>query len=139
MHASSTFTVSDWTPAAPPDAVGGQPLPTTAAPVGLAHMVKTFTGDLTGRAVTWFLGCRNEQTGEGSYAAMEVVDGVLGGRRGTFNIVHAASTHGSDRYDEHLAIVPGSGTDELAGLTGSGRVVIDDDGTHHLVLEYALD
>jgi len=35
--------------------------------------------------------------------------------------------------------VPGSGTDELAGLTGSGRVVIDDDGTHHLVLAYALD
>lgn len=139
MHASSTFTVSDWTPTTPPDEVGGLRVPATAAPAGLAHMVKTFDGDLTGRAVTWFLGALNETTGEGSYAALEVVDGVLGGRRGTFNLVHAASTHGTDRYDEHLTIVPGSGTDELVGLRGSGRLVVEDDGTHRLVLDYTLD
>ena len=139
VHASSTFTVSDWTPADPPDEVGGAPIPTTAAPSGLAHMVKTFEGDLSGRSVTWFLGCMNQQTGEGSYAALEVVDGVLDGRSGTFNIVHAASTHGTDRYDELLTIVPGSGTGELAALRGSGRLVVDEDGTHRLDLDYTLD
>ena len=138
MHATSTFTVSDWTPATPPDEVGGEPLPTTGAPIGLAHMVKSFDGDLTGRAVTWFLGTRNEATGEGSYAAIEAVVGVLGGRTGTFNLVHAASTHGTDRYDEHLAVVPGSGTGELTGIRGSGSLLVDEDGTHRLVLDYTL-
>ena len=139
MHASATFTVSDWTPAASPEPVGGIPIPTTSAPSGLAHMVKTFEGGLTGRSVTWFLGCLNERTGEGAYAALEVVEGVLDGRTGAFNIVHAASTHGSDRYDEHLVIVPGSGTGELAGLSGGGRLVVDADGTHRLELDYVLD
>lgn len=138
MRSTSTFTVSDWTPTPPPTEVGGAPLPTTAAPAGLALMVKTFDGGLTGRAVTWFLGCLNEQTGEGSYAALEAVDGALDGRRGTFNLIHAASTHGTDRYDEHLTIVPGSGTGGLTGLRGTGRLVVDPDGTHHLELDYSL-
>ena len=139
MHASATFTVSDWTPTPATEEVGGRPIPVTAAPVAPAHMVKTFEGDLAGRAVTWFLGCLNQQTGAGSYAAIETVEGELGGRRGTFNLVHVASTHGTDRYDESLAVVPDSGTGALAGLRGSGTIVVDADGTHHLELDYTLE
>ncbi|WP_127783739.1 DUF3224 domain-containing protein [Rhodococcus sp. X156] len=138
MNATSTFTVSDWTPAGSPTQVGGLPVPVTAAPAGLAHMVKTFEGDLTGRSVTWFLGSLNSETGHGSYAALEAVQGELGGRPGTFNLVHAASTHGADRYDEHLVIVPDSGTGELGGIAGAGRIVVDADGTHCLELDYSL-
>jgi hypothetical protein len=43
MHADATFTVSDPTPAPAPERVGDQPMVTTAASVGLAHMLKTFT------------------------------------------------------------------------------------------------
>lgn len=139
VHASSTFTVSDWTPADPPAEVGGHPIPTTAASSGLAHMVKTFDGDLTGRSVTWFLGCLNQDTGHGAYAALEALDVELAGRRGTFNIVHAASTHGSDRYDEHFVIVAHTGTGELAGISGTGELRVEPDGTHRLLLDYAFD
>ena len=139
MHASATFTVSDWTPAEPPSQVGDVPMISTAASAGLAHMVKTFDGDLVGRSITWFLGCLNETPGAGSYAALEAIDGTLGGRRGRFNIVHAASTHGTDRYDEHLTIVPDSGTGDLAGIHGSGSIVVDEDGTHRLELDYVLE
>ena len=138
VHASSTFTVSDWTPTENPEQVGGQPIPETAAGAGLAYMVKTFEGDLRGRSVTWFIGCLNQETGHGSYAALEAIDGELDGRRGTFNVIHAASTHGSDRYDEHFVIVSGSGTGDLAGLTGGGALVVDEDGTHRLLLDYSL-
>ncbi|WP_166140160.1 DUF3224 domain-containing protein [Nocardioides ochotonae] len=139
MHATSTFTVSDWTPTDSPTTVGSTPVPETSAPAALAQMVKTFQGDLAGHSVTWFLGCLNPGTGHGSYAAVEAIDGVLGGRRGTFNVVHAASTHGSDRFDEHLVIVPHSGAGDLTGIAGTGRIDVDADGTHRLLLDYTLD
>lgn len=106
MVASATFTVSDQTPAKPPTQVGDVPMISTGASAGLAHMVKTFDGDLAGRSTTWFLGCLNETTG-------------------------------TDRYDERLTIVPDSGTDELAGIRGTGTGVVDEDSTHHLELDYA--
>ena len=58
---------------------------------------------------------------------------------GSFNYVHAASTRGTDRFDEHLVIVPSSGTADLAGIAGRGALVIDADGTHRLRLDYTLD
>ncbi|NPC97625.1 DUF3224 family protein [Nocardioides sp. zg-DK7169] len=54
-------------------------------------------------------------------------------------MVHAASTHGTDRFDEHLVIVPDSGTGDLASIAGTGRVVVEEDGTHRLLLDYTLD
>lgn len=138
MRASASFAVSDWTPTEKPEQVGDVPMIATASAFGLAHMVKTFEGDLTGRSITWFLGCLNEQTGAGAYAALEAFEGTLHGRRGTFNIVHAASTHGTDRYDEHFVVVPGSGTEELSGIGGRGALVVEDDGTHRLELDYTL-
>lgn len=138
MRADSTFTVSDWTPAESPDQVGGVAIPTTGASAGLAYLVKTFDGDIAGRSVAWFLGALNEQTGEGTYAALEAVDAVVGGRSGTFNLVHTASMAGGDQYAEQLVIVPGSGTGELTGITGSGALTADADGTHRLALDYEL-
>ncbi|GAA1534999.1 DUF3224 domain-containing protein [Nocardioides humi] len=138
MRAAATFTVSDWTPVELPAVVGDLAVPVTAAPTGLAAMVKTFAGDLAGRSVTWFVGGLNEATGAGSYAAVESFEGTLGERTGTFGFVHAASTRGTDRYDEHFVIVPDSGTGELVGITGSGSLVVDADGTHHVEIEYTL-
>lgn len=129
MQAQGTFTVSDWTNS------DGVPPITTAASVGHATMIKTCTGGIEGRASTQFIGALNTDTGAGSYVAMESFEGTVGGRTGTINFLHVASTHGADRYDEKLAIVPDSGTGELAGLTGTGSIVIDPDGTHHLILD----
>ena len=138
MRAAATFTVSDWTPLDLPSTVGGLGVPETAAPAGIAAMVKTFAGDLAGRSVTWFVGGLNAASGAGTYVAVESFEGTLAGRSGTFGFVHAASTHGSDRYDEYFTVVPGSGTGGLDGISGSGSLSIDEDGTHRVELEYAL-
>lgn len=138
MHATSTFTVSDFTPTESPLRVGELPMIDTAASSGLAFMTKTFTGELSGRSITWFVGSLNEQTGVGSYVALEAISAEILGRAGTFNVIHAASTSGADRFDEHLRIVPDSGTGELAGITGTGTLTIDADGTHHFTLDYRL-
>ncbi len=132
MQVRGSFTVSDWTQS---DHV---PPIRTAAAVGHATMIKTFTGGIEGRASTQFTGALNTETGAGSYVALESFEGTIGGRPGAINFIHQSSTHGQDRYDEKLVIVPDSGTDALAGLTGSGSIVIDPDGTHHLILELAL-
>lgn len=138
MRAAATFTVSGWTPLDLPETVGGTVVPVTAAPAGVAAMVKTFAGELAGRSVTWFVGGLNPDTGSGTYAAAEAFEGSVGDRTGTFAFVHAASTHGSDRFDEHFVVVPDSGTGELTGIRGRGSLTIDEDGTHRVRLEYTL-
>jgi hypothetical protein len=109
VRAEATFTVSDFTPA--------ELIP--AAPVA--------TGTPAGAA-----------TGVGTYLAMESFDGSLHGRTGAFNFAHSASTTGTDRRDEFFVIVPSSGTGDLAGVTGTGGLAVDPDGTHRLWLEYEL-
>ena len=69
---------------------------------------------------------------------MESFEGSLNGATGTFNFWHAASTTGADRGDEHFAIVPSSGTGELASITGGGGMAIDADGTHRVWFDYEL-
>lgn len=69
---------------------------------------------------------------------MESFEGTLNGRSGAFNFVHSASTSGTDRSAEFFLIVPGSGTAELAGITGTGGISVDADGTHHIEFEYEL-
>lgn len=134
MHTTATFTVDSFEPTdlAPPDV-------TTGTPVGVARMVKQFRGGLEGRADTLFTSAFDQARGIGSYVAMESFAGTLDGRSGTLNIAHTATTDGGpDRLHEVVVIVPASGTGELAGLTGTGRMWIEADGTHHLDLDYEL-
>jgi hypothetical protein len=135
MRAEATFTVAAFVPAdvSPPVTV------TTALPVGVATMEKQFTGDVDGRSATIFTSAFDQQSGVGTYVAMESFEGSVGGVDGAFAFVHAASTSGSDRSNEWFRIVPSSGTGGLAGIRGTGSMVIDADGTHRIALDYELN
>lgn len=136
MHASGTFTVDSFTPTtlepAPADIASG-------LPVGVAIIDKQFTGDVEGRSTNVFTAAFDQATGVGTYVAMETFTGSLAGTPGSFVYAHAATTHGSDRAAEHFAIVPTSGTGELATIAGTGGLRVDDDGTHHVWFDYTLD
>src|SRR5437899_3211622 len=82
------------------------------------------------RSTPLFTAAFDQEAGVGTYVAMESFEGSVHGRVGAFNFAHAATTHGSDRSGEYFTIVPGSGAGELAGITGSGSLEIDEDGTH---------
>jgi hypothetical protein len=127
MHADSTFTVASFEPVDYTSPIA------TAVPVGHAHMVKEFTGALTGRSSTQFSFAFDETTGAGTYVAMEAFEGSLA-------FAHTATTEGpgSPRVAELLVVVPGSGSGDLAGITGTGRISIDDAGTHAIELDYEL-
>ncbi|MFI1535237.1 DUF3224 domain-containing protein [Streptomyces anandii] len=134
MRATGTFTVKSFKPAPlEPD-----PAVTTALPVGVATMEKHFEGEIEGRSATLFTAAYDQDKGVGTYVAMESFEGALGGRRGAFNFVHSATTTGSDRAAEFFTVVPASGTGELTGITGTGALTVDTDGTHRIRLDYEL-
>ena len=130
-----TFTVSGFTavPVDVPDPVE------TALGVGVATMEKRFSGAVEGRSTTLFTSAFDPERGIGTYVALESFEGSLDGRSGTFNFAHVASTSGTDRSGEFFTIVPGSGTGELAGITGGGALVVDADDTHRMRFDYSLD
>ncbi|MFJ3933743.1 DUF3224 domain-containing protein [Streptomyces sp. NPDC090029] len=134
MRASGTFTVADFTPAHVPG-----PQIETAVPVGVSTMEKEFEGEVAGRSTTLFTAAFDQSTATGTYLAMESFEGTLRGRAGSFNFAHAATTLGDGgRADEFFVVAPGSGTGELAGISGTGGIKVEADGTHRIWFDYEL-
>ena len=74
---------------------------------------------------------------DGAYVAMERVSGTLHGRAGNFALVHRALMRDGTPEEWSVVVVPGSGTDALAGLEGSLRITVED-GQHFYDMEYSL-
>ncbi|CAM5486512.1 hypothetical protein SALBM135S_05242 [Streptomyces alboniger] len=55
----------------------------------------------------------------GSYVGHELIEGALDGRRGSF-VIEQRGSFVADGIECAFTVLPGSGTGELAGLTGSG-------------------
>ncbi|MFT4296586.1 MAG: DUF3224 domain-containing protein [Micropruina sp.] len=134
MHASATFTVHDWAPTP----VVPVPEVVTGTPVGVATMRKVFTGTVDGQSSTIFTAAFDQTTGTGTYLALESFQGQIDGKSGTFVFGHSATTTGTDRLAPFFVVVPTSGTGELSGITGTGELIVDPDGTHRLELDYQL-
>lgn len=134
MRSNGTFSVKAFNPAA----VTPEPAISTALPVGVATMEKSYEGDVEGRSATIFTSAFDQATGVGTYIALESFEGSVDRLAGAFNFVHSASTSGADRAAEYFAIVPSSGTGQLAGITGTGGLAIDPDGTHRIWIEYQI-
>ncbi|HEY2792823.1 MAG TPA: DUF3224 domain-containing protein [Micromonosporaceae bacterium] len=134
MRASGTFTVTSFVPT---DMVQ-DPAIDTGLPVGVSRIAKSFQGGITGRSSTLFTAAFDQATGVGTYVAMESFEGSVDGRHGALNFAHSATTSGSERAAEYFIIVPTSGTGELAGISGTGGLSIDEDGTHRIWFDYEL-
>lgn len=127
-RASGAFTAR-LTPLIPYDTAEGSRL-------GRMAIDKTFEGDLEATSVGEMLTAMTAVEGSAAYVALERVRGTLGGRRGTFALQHrGVMTHGAQ--DLLVTVVPDSGTDELEGLTGTMRIVIEA-GRHAYEFEYAF-
>jgi hypothetical protein len=97
---------------------------------------KQFHGDLEAVSKGQMLAATTAVEGSAGYVAIEQVSGTLQGRRGTFVLQHSGTM---DRGTPQLTItvVPDSGTDQLAGLTGKMDIQIAD-GKHSYVFEYSV-
>lgn len=104
---------------------------------GRFDLSKTWTGQLEGTSTGVMLTAGDPASGDAGYIAMEQFHGVLDGRRGTLTLQQLGTMAGGDPTLEYV-IAPGSGTEELAGVTGTLTIAgIDDDGTHHVTLDLA--
>ena len=131
MHAKGTFVVKI-------NPVDGSALAQEAG-IGRMTIDKTFSGDLEGTSKGEMLTGATESTGAMAYVAMERVTGKLNGRSGSFLLMHNASMLKSDPAGGgmQITVVPQSGTEELAGMSGKLTIVIDA-GKHSYDLEYEL-
>ncbi len=103
-----------------------------------ARMVldKRYHGVLDATARGQMIAHRTGTPGSAVYVAMELVDGTLAGRRGTFVLHHRGVM---DRGTQSLSIevVPDSGTGELVGITGTMTIEIEA-GKHFYGFTYQL-
>ncbi len=106
--------------------------------VGCMRMAfeKRFMGQLEATSMVVMLGVMNKDIGSGGYVALERIEGVLDGRKGSFCLQHS-SLMSQGKPDQTIRVVPDSGTHELAGL--SGNMVIDVvNGEHFFSFDYSL-
>jgi Protein of unknown function (DUF3224) len=97
---------------------------------------KQFHGDLVGTSQGEMLSAGTGTKGSAGYVAIERVTGKLSDRSGSFVLQHNATmTRGSPYLN--IVVIPDSGTDELAGLSGTMHIVIDK-GNHSYEFEYSF-
>lgn len=104
------------------------------AALGRMSLDKVFKGDLQATSKGEMLSAGSPRSGSAGYVAVERVTGALHGRRGSFALQHSATMHrGASSLS--IAVVPGSGTGELEGLSGTMAIVIAD-GRHSYQFDY---
>ena len=101
-----------------------------------AHVTRSFHGDLSGTGNLMYVMAHLE-SGVASFSGFEKVDGSLGGRRGSFVLRHTGSYDGEKATAEY-EVVPGSGTGELAGLSGTGGFSVGHAEEHDMTFEYEV-
>jgi hypothetical protein len=124
-HARGTFTVKV------------QPLtPAPAEGIARFSIDKEIHGDLEATTKGEMFSAGDPEAGVAGYVAIEVVTGTLAGKHGSFALQHSATMEPSGRKMT-VIVVPGSGTGELKGISGSFDIQIAD-GKHSYDLEYNL-
>ena len=97
---------------------------------------KTFTGDLTGTSAGQMMMDGVEANGARVYVAIETVIGTLAGKDGSFILAHRGTMSPAEQ-ELSVIVVPDSGTDALAGITGTLDIDVVD-GKHFYTLDYSL-
>jgi len=110
--------------------------PGAPGPVGIMTLDKQFHGALDAHSVGEMLALRFEGTGAAVYVALEQATGTLHGRRGSFALAHRGTMTPAGQ-SLTIVIAPGSGTGELAGISGTMSIRIE--GKAHLYdMEYEV-
>jgi hypothetical protein len=129
MHASGYFDVT----LAPQAADNPQ---VNSAQIERLSIDKKYHGDVQGTSTGQMQAIRDDRD-TGAYVALEKVVASLKGRNGTFMLMHYGYMRQGAVGRWLVEIVPDSGTGELAGLSGTMKI-IQKDGKHNYEIEYAL-
>lgn len=104
--------------------------------IGRMSIDKTFSGDLTATSKGEMLSAMTATKGSAGYVAIEQISGNLADKRGSFVLQHfGIMSSGHNRLI--LEVVPDSGTEQLAGISGEMSIRIEN-GRHFYEFEYEL-
>ena len=101
-----------------------------------AHIRKSFHGDLSGTGNLMYL-MSHFESGVAVFLGFEKVVGALGDREGSFVLRHTGTYDGETAAADY-EVVPGSGTNQLTGLSGTGSFSAGHAEEHNLTLDYEL-
>lgn len=128
LHAEGTFEVKNF------------PLGTDEAlnktAIGRFGLDKQFHGDMEGASKGEMLGAGNPATGTAGYVAIEQFTGTLNGHQGSFAMQHFGTME-DNKFELTVKVVPGSGTEDLIGISGSMIITIAN-GKHSWKFDYAI-
>ncbi len=108
----------------------------SACELSRVRAVKVFTGEISGTSTAELLMAGND-FGAG-YVASEQFTGYVSGRSGSMTLQHWGVAEGTEAASSGH-IIPGSGTDGLAGIAGKAVYSQDPDGQHRLELKVSFD
>ncbi len=106
-------------------------------PLGRNSIAKQFKGDVEGTSVGEMMSVGTAVPGSAGYVAIERVTGTLQGRAGTFHLLHRGTMKKGGDFSLSIVVVPDSGTEQLAGLSGTMTIIIAD-GKHSYEFDYTL-
>ena len=129
MHANVTFKIVSWDEIPFDESEYGPKLTQ-------AHVERSFDGDLIGTGNLMYV-MTHLDSGDASFVGYEKVVGKLSGRSGSFVLRHSGKYDGGKATAE-LEVVPGSGTDGLVGLSGTGRFSAGHAEEHDMPLDYEV-
>ena len=102
-----------------------------------AEVTQKFSGDIEGEgSVQWLMCYRTDGTAD--WIGMQRIVGKVSDRSGSF-VLQTVGTFDGTIAAGDWSVVPGSGTDELEGLTGKGRIEAPMGSQATYTLDFALD
>jgi hypothetical protein len=110
--------------------------------IARASFTTEWAGEIGGTSTCWLLisyvdgDPDDPQSLVGPYSGYELVTATIGERSGTF-VLAASGDHRGGVARTDVTIVPGSGTGDLAGISGTGAYAADA-MEYHLELDYEL-
>jgi hypothetical protein len=101
-----------------------------------AQGTQSFTGDIEGDGgVHWLMLYRPDKTAQ--FVGMQRISGTIGGRRGTV-VLSAQGVHDGKGSRIMLEVVPGSGSGDLEGISGKGKLENPGRKTGTYALDYSF-
>jgi hypothetical protein len=101
-----------------------------------ARGTQRFSGDLVGEGSVEWVFCYFP-AGGGRFLGLQRIEGLLGGRRGSF-VLESIGDHDGRQSRGVWRVIPGSGTGELEGITGQGDFHAPGGREVSYMLEYEL-
>ena len=127
--ARGTFEIKDWDEKTYQQLDGGGKLTE-------AKVTQKFTGDIQGEgSVVWLMAYPDPKTA--TFVGIQRVVGSIGGRKGSFLSVTNGVFDGKTAKG-NWSLIKGSGTDELAGISGKGTFGAGHGSTADYQIDYEL-